>query len=157
MSWLGDVVDRARGATEKAGVGASQVLPKQWRGGGQTAFRYGVASMGGGMGLQYEYSRNKGMNSSEALNNAGTGGYNYQAVRGEQQQRQALESAQILLANQQKAANDQSLVDQNAAAYRAARRKQLAAANASSNATTLTGPSGLGDSSGGTAKTLLGA
>lgn len=157
MSWLGDVVDRARGATTAAGGGAVKVLPSGWRGGGQTAFRYGVASMGGGMGLQYEYSRNKGMNSSEALKNAGTGGYQYQAVRSEQIQRQGLENAQIMLASQQKAQLDQTAVDEQSAAFRAARRKQLIAANAASSATSLTGPSGLGDASGGQAKTLLGA
>lgn len=52
---------------------------------------------------------------------------------------------------------DQAKLADNASAYRAARRRQLMAGNAGSASTLLTGPSGLGDSSGGTAKTLLGA
>lgn len=157
MSWLSDIIDRARGTVEGIGSGATQALPESWRSGGRTAFRYGVASMGGGMGLQYEYSRNKGMNSDEATKNALTGGYQYQEVRGEQKQRQALENAKILLAQQTQAEQNQAVVDERVAAFRAARRKQLAAATAAANTTTLTSPSGLGDSSGGQAKTLLGA
>lgn len=157
MGVISDALDKTRNFVNGVGDKATQALPESWRGGGRTAFRYGVASMGGGMGIQYEYSRNKGMNSSEATRNALGGGYEYQGVRGEQKQRQALESAKIQLASQQQAEQNQAVVDERAAAYRAARRKQLAAANASATSTTLTGPSGLGDSSGGTAKTLLGA
>lgn len=157
MSWVSDQVDTVRGVVNGIGTGATAALPSQWRSGGVTAFRYGVASMGGGMGLQYEYSRNKGMNSNEATKNALTGGYQYQEVRGEQAQRQALESAQIYLAQQTRAQNDQTALDTNAAAFRAARRRQVAASLSASGNTNLTGPSGLGDSSNGQAKTLLGA
>ncbi len=44
----------------------------------------------------------------------------------------------------------------NSAAYRAARKRQLALQSGGLAGTQLTGPGGLGDSSGGTAKTLLG-
>jgi hypothetical protein len=110
------------------------------------------------MSWQYEHNRNKGMNSSEALKvSLMPSPENMAASKQAQAQRQGLESAKILLASQQQAALDQSVVDERASAYRAARRKQLAAANASANTTNLTGPSGLGDVSGGSAKTLLGA
>jgi hypothetical protein len=157
MSWLSSTVDKVRGSVDGIGDRFTQALPSGMRAGSRTAFRYGVASMGGAMGIQYEYSRNKGMNSSEATRNAVTGGYNYAPIRAEQAQRQAMENADALLASQNRSAAEKEILDQRSAAFRAARRKQLAAANAASSATTLTGPSGLGDSSGGTAKTLLGA
>jgi hypothetical protein len=85
MSWLSDTVNKARDFTDKAGknLGMSGTQRKY--------FRYGVSSMGGGMGLQYEYSRNKGMNSDEATKNATTGGMQYEQTREMQKARAAEE------------------------------------------------------------------
>lgn len=88
MSWLSKKVNRARKFTDTAGknLGMSED-DRKW-------FRVGVSSMGGGMGLQYEYSRNKGMNSDEATKNAVSGGAQYSETRGMQRARVAEDAAQ---------------------------------------------------------------
>jgi hypothetical protein len=101
MSWLSETVDNVRKTTDTLGkkIGLSDKSRKH--------FRYGVASMGGGMSWQYEYSRNKGMNSDEATKNSVTGGMQYKESRQMQQGRLAEEAAQIeadALAYQQKQA-----------------------------------------------------
>ena len=88
MSWLSKMVNKARSSTdslgEKVGLNATQ----------RKYLRYGAASMGGGMGIQYEYSRNKGMNSDEATKNAVSGGAQYSEARGMQKARVAEDAQQ---------------------------------------------------------------
>lgn len=124
MSWFSEVVDRARNSVDKIGAGATKALPASWRGGGRTAFRYGAASMGGGMGLQYEYSRNKGMSSSEATPSALTGGLTYSQARGDQAQRMGAENTQIkeALLSKQQAAEERKAQGQVAVRARRAAR-----------------------------------
>ena len=88
MSWLSKTLNKTRNSVdslgEKVGLNASQ----------RKYLRYGAASMGGGMGIQYEYSRNKGMNSDEATKNATTGGAQYSEARGMQKARVAEDAKQ---------------------------------------------------------------
>lgn len=46
--------------------------------------RKSVAATGGGIGLNYQYARDKGMDDSEAQKTAWSGGYLYKDARGEQ-------------------------------------------------------------------------
>lgn len=87
MSWASKMVDKARRTTDSLGddLGLSESQKKY--------FRIGVSTMGGGIGMQYEYSRNKGMNSDEAFKNASTGGAQYSTSRGMQQARVAGDAA----------------------------------------------------------------
>jgi hypothetical protein len=156
MSWLSNVVNSVRNSVDKVGIGATQALPTKWRAGGRTAFRYGIASMGGGMGFQYEYSRNKGMNSSEATTNSLTGGYMYSQAR----------TAQITrVAGEEQAARDQALTlkqqsDEEFARGQTdvtSRRRRRAKQASTKGGTLLTGAQGLVDTSttGGGAGALL--
>lgn len=87
MSWLGKIVNKARENTDTLGarIGLSNTQRKY--------FRVGVASMGGGMGLQYEYGRNKGQNSNEATKDSLTGGFMHQSVQAERGMRLQGEAA----------------------------------------------------------------
>lgn len=156
MSWLGHVVNSIRNEVDRVGAGATQALPKQWRSGGRTAFRYGVASMGGGMGLQYEYSRNKGMNSQEALTNSLTGGYMYSQARTSQITRHAGDEAAIADAAlvKQRQSDEQFARGQLEVTSRRRRRAKQATTK---GGTLLTGAMGIVDTSttGGGAGALL--
>lgn len=89
MSWPSKTLDKTRNSVDSLGkkVGLNSTQRRY--------FRYGVATMGGGMAWQYEYSRNKGMNSDEATKNATTGGMQYSEVRQMQTGRLAEEAAQV--------------------------------------------------------------
>jgi hypothetical protein len=86
MSWLSKTVDRLRNHTDQTADSAGMDAKAKKR------FRVFVASHGGGMGMQYEYSRMKGMNSDEATKNSVTGGAQYSQTRDMQRQRLAEES-----------------------------------------------------------------
>lgn len=145
MSWLSDTIDKARKEVDRIGDKSTEVLPKSWRGGGRKAFRYGAASMGGGMGLQYEYSRDKGMNSDEATKNALAGGAQYEQVRGAQKQRIAEDAAK----EQEAAFERRRLAEEARARGQIAVRIRRGLRDSSSRAgTTATPAGGLGTTGG---------
>jgi hypothetical protein len=118
---------------------------------------WGAASMGGGMGLQYEYSRGKGMNSDEAVNNSVTGGMTYSQNRTAQGVRvQADEQAGIAA----KLAQDQALAARKFRLQKmvTTRIRSASESPGTKNGTIVTGALGLpGTASGGGAgSTLLG-
>ena len=154
MSWLSKTLDRTRNEVDRIGDKSTEALPKSWRGGGRKAFRYGVASMGGGMALQYEYSRNKGMNSDEATKNATTGGAQYSEARGMQKARVAEDAQEQAAAVLER----RRIAEEARARGQIAARVRRAGANNQPRAGTLaTSPGGLGTTGNfGTFASLLG-
>lgn len=149
MSWLSDTVDKARGSVDSIGkkVGLSGTARKY--------LRYGAASMGGGMGLQYEYSRNKGMNSDEATKNSLTGGAQYSEARGMQKARSAEEDKREADAafERKRIAEEARARGQVAVRVRRGMRDK----SATKGGTIATGPGGLGSTGGyGSFAALLG-
>lgn len=160
MSWLSKKVDKARRSVDKVGkefdrIDSGKGMPnfgtymqKLTGISSREAFRYGVASMGGGMGLQYEYSRNKGMNSDQATKNATTGGYSYGDARAGQKADQAEVKQEEKDAEFARAQSAQEAADRNAQGVLIRRRRSRA--DPSKGGTLLTGSLGLAGSNAGT-------
>ena len=151
MSWLSKTLDKTRNSTDSLGkkLGLNESQRKY--------FREGVATLGGGMALQYEYSRNKGMNSDEATKNSVTGGAQYQDTRTMQKMREAQENLaeqDQLLAVQQAADSRKQRLQGQVTVRRRARAEQ----RSTKGGTLLTGSIGLpGSTTGsGPGATLLG-
>ena len=140
MSWLSKTVNKARNFTNKAAVNLGMNETQQ------KYFRYGVSTMGGGMGIQYEYSRNKGMNSDEAVKNSTTGGAQYSEARGMQKARGAAEDAAAQAAEMSRQQAAQEIADRNAQGVLIRRRRNRA--DPTKGGTLLTGALGLAGNTG---------
>lgn len=148
MSWLSKKVDQARNATDD--LGAKMGLSP----GARKYFRIGVASMGGGMGLQYEYSRNKGMNSNEATKNAIGGGITYQQSRAEQKERIAADEAEVTAQAVERTRIAEEARAKGQIAVRV--RRGMRDRGTTRSGTMATGPGGLGSNGFGAFAALLG-
>lgn len=150
MSWLSNTFDKI---TDK--VAQDSALSKVI--GRNRVKEIASTSIAGPMGYQYNYSRNKGMNGSEAQTNALTGGLSYQQARGEQNIRQTqdgLKEQDDLLAIQQAADSRKQRLQGQVTVRRRARAEQ----RSTKGGTLLTGAIGLpGSTTGsGPGATLLG-
>lgn len=155
MSWLSKTVDKVRTSVDKIGDKSTEALPKSWRSGGRKAFRYGAASMGGGMALQYEYSRNKGMNSDEATKNSVSGGMQYSEARTAQKTRVAEDKADAV-AEQQRIQESQARDKARGQIAARVRRAVAGGRPSNKNGTVLSGGLGTTGSGGGVFAAMLG-